>query len=101
GTRRASALVMSGIGLVGAASGVGVILNATLATLVSPLAASDERALLLGGISALVVGGPVWWFSWKPTRKVEPTEIAATGRRVYLIAVFGVSGIVALIALLC
>lgn len=100
GTRRASALVMSGIGLIAAASGIGVILNATLATLVSPLAATDDRALLLGGISALVVGGPVWWLSWRPTRQVEPTEVAATGRRVYLVAVFGVSAIVALIALL-
>ena len=100
GTRRASALVMSGVGLVAAASGLGVIVNATLATLVSPLAASDTRTLLLGGISALVVGGPVWWLEWKPTRQVESTEIGGTGRRVYLIAVFGISAVVALIALL-
>lgn len=100
GTQRASVLVMSGVGLVAAASGLGVIVNATLATLVSPLAASDTRTLLLGGISALVVGGPLWWISWKPTRQVETTEIGGTGRRVYLIAVFGISAVVALIALL-
>lgn len=100
GTRRASTLVMSGVGLVAAASGVGVIVNATLATLVSPLAASDTRTLLLGGISALVVGGPVWWLSWRPTRHVESAEIAGTGRRVYLIAVFGISAVVAIITLL-
>jgi hypothetical protein len=99
-TRRASGLVMSALGLAAAASGIGVILNAALAALVSPLAASDTRTVLLGGISALVVGGPVWWLSWKPTRRVESTEIGYTGRRVYLIAVFGVSAIVALIALL-
>lgn len=100
GTRRAAALVMSGLGLGAAASGIGVIINATLAALVSPLAASDTRSLLLGGISALVVGGPVWWLSWKPARQIESTEIGSTGRRVYLIAVFGVSAIVALITLL-
>ena len=100
GTRRASGLVMSGVGLVAAASGLGVIVNATLATLVSALAASDTRTLLLGGISALIVGGPVWWLEWKPTRQVESTEIGGTGRRVYLIAVFGISAVVALIALL-
>lgn len=100
GTQRASVLVMSGVGLVAAASGLGVIVNATLATLFSPLAASDTRTLLLGGISALVVGGPLWWISWKPTRHVETTEIGGTGRRVYLIAVFGISAVVALIALL-
>ncbi|MBT2497516.1 hypothetical protein J7E25_00220 [Agromyces sp. ISL-38] len=100
GTRRAGALVMSGLGLVAAASGIGVVINATLATLASPLAASDTRSLLLGGISALAVGGPVWWISWKPARQVGSTEIGSTGRRVYLIAVFGVSAVVALITLL-
>ncbi|RXZ71751.1 DUF5671 domain-containing protein [Agromyces albus] len=100
GTRRAGALVMSGLGLVAAASGIGVVINATLAALVSPIAASDTRSLLLGGISALVVGGPVWWLNWKPARRVEATEAGSTGRRVYLIAVFGISAIVALITVL-
>ncbi|WP_248305510.1 DUF5671 domain-containing protein [Agromyces sp. H66] len=99
-THRASTLVMSAVGLAAAASGIGVVLNATLAALVSPLAASDTRALLLGGISALVVGGPVWWLNWKPTRRPGPAEIAYVGRRVYLVAVFGVSAVVALVALL-
>ncbi|GAA1762957.1 DUF5671 domain-containing protein [Agromyces humatus] len=100
GTRRASALGMSAVGLAAAASGIGVVLNATLAAAVSPLAASDTRALLLGGVSALVVGGPAWWLSWKPTRRVDPAEVATPARRVYLVAVFGVSAVVALIALL-
>lgn len=99
-TRRAGSLVMAGVGLAASASGVGIVLNATLAALVSPLVASDTRSLLLGGISALVVGGPVWWLSWSPTRRPDSTEIGRPGRRVYLVAVFGVSAIVALIALL-
>lgn len=99
-TRRASALVMSGVGLAAAASGIGIVVNATLAALVSPLAASDTRSLLLGGISALLVGGPVWWLSWSPTRRSDTDEIGRPGRRVYLVAVFGISAIVALIALL-
>lgn len=99
-TRRPSTLVMSGVGLIAAASGIGVVVSAALAALVSPLAASDSRSLLLGGISALVVGGPAWWLSWKPVARTEPAEIAYPGRRVYLIAVFGVSAVVALVALL-
>lgn len=100
GTRRAGALVMSGLGLVAAASGIGVITNTTLATLVSPLAASDTRSLLFGGISALVVGGPVWWLNWRPAGQVGSTAAGSAGRRVYLIVVFGVSAIVALITVL-
>ncbi len=91
---------MSGVGLVGAASGIGVVVSAALAEFVSPLAASDSRSLLLGGISALVVGGPAWWLSWKPLARTDAAEIAYPGRRVYLIAVFGVSAVVALVALL-
>ena len=99
-TRRASELVMSGVGLIGVASGIGIIVNTALGALASPILAADNRSLLFGGISALVVGGPVWWLSWKPTRHVAASEIAQPGRRVYLVAVFGVSAVVALIALL-
>jgi hypothetical protein len=55
---------------------------------------------LLGGISALVVGAPVWWLVWRPANRLSAAESAATARRIYLIAVFGVSAVVALITLL-
>lgn len=98
GTRSATRLVEAGIGLIGAASGIGVIVNALLAALSTPLAGSDVRALLLGGIASLVVGAPVWWRAWRPLDTAE--DAGATGRRVYLVAVFGVSAVVAIIALL-
>ena len=99
-TRRASQLVTSGVALAAAASGVGVIVNATLAMTVSPLAGGGTRTLLLGGISSLIVGGPVWWLAWKPTRPPQTGDAIPPGRRVYLIVFFGISAVVALIALL-
>ncbi|TFD31254.1 hypothetical protein E3T49_06395 [Cryobacterium cryoconiti] len=99
-TKLASKLVTSGLGLVAAASGLGVVVNAILAATIAPLAGSDTRTLLLGGISALVVGGPVWWAAWRPALPVEPAEVRSTGRRVYLILVFGVSAVVAIVTLL-
>lgn len=99
-TRRARRLAMSAIGLAATAAGIGVVLNAVLAAFVSPLAVSGPRTLLLGGLSALVVGGPTWWLNWRPLRAVDPDEVVDPGRRVYLVAVFGVSALVALIALL-
>ena len=100
GTMRAGLLVTSAVALAAAASGVGVIVNAMLAAAVSPLAGGAARTLLLGGISSLVVGGPVWWLAWKPTGQPRTADAIPPGRRVYLIAFFGVSAVVALIALL-
>ncbi len=98
GTRLAARLVTSGVALAAAASGVGVIVNALLAALVSPVVGSDPRTLLLGGISSLAVGGPVWWLAWRPA--AEPADTERARRRVYLVAVFGLSAVVALITLL-
>lgn len=99
-TRRASRLVTSGVALAAAASGIGVLINATLAMAVSPLAGGGMRTLLLGGLSSLIVGGPVWWLAWQPTRQPHTGDAVPPGRRVYLIAFFGISAVVAVIALL-
>ncbi|MGN7199865.1 DUF5671 domain-containing protein [Arthrobacter sp. SAFR-044] len=99
-TRRASLLVTSAVALAAAASGVGVVVNALLAAAVSPLAGGATRTLLLGGLSSLVVGAPVWWLAWKPRHQPRTAEDIPPGRRVYLVAFFGVSAVVALITLL-
>jgi len=99
-TRRASLLVTSAVALAAAASGVGVVVNALLAAAVSPLAGGATRTLLLGGISSLAVGAPVWWLAWKPRHQPRSADEIPPGRRVYLVAFFGVSAVVALITLL-
>ena len=98
--RQASTLVTSGISLIAAATGIGVIVNALLATLTTPLAGSDPRTLLLGGISSLLVGGPLWWLTWRPTTVPAADPRRSAGRSVYLVVVFGISAVVALITLL-
>ena len=97
--RSATALVSSGLALAVAASGFGVTVNALLAALVSPIADTGIRPLLLGGISALLVAGPVWWLLWRLGTPVH-LRVTTPGRRVYLVIVFGVSAVVALITLL-
>lgn len=98
--RRSGRLVISAIALIGAASGFGVIVNALLTSFSGPLIDDDPRTLLLGGISALVVGAPVWWLAWRPAREVTAEEAADPSRRVYLVVVFGASAIVAIVTLL-
>lgn len=106
--RQGSRLVTSGVALVAAASGIGVIVNAALAMMASPLAGSGARTLLLGGISSLLVGGVVWWLTWKPLEKSPAGASGPAGgsgnwqnaRRIYLIVVFGLSAVVAVVTLL-
>ncbi|WEO78186.1 DUF5671 domain-containing protein [Cryobacterium sp. SO2] len=98
--REAASLVTSGIALVATATGIGVIVNALLAALTTPLAASDPRTLLLGGISSVLVGGPLWWVTWRPGTALDPRRRRSPGRGVYLVVVFGISAVVALITLL-
>lgn len=99
-TRQAAKLVTTGVALAAAATGIGVVVNSALGIAATPLAGGGTRTLLLGGISSLAVGGPLWWFTWKPGMPPEPTELGRRGRRVFLIAVFGLSAIVAVITLL-
>ncbi|WP_246468752.1 hypothetical protein [Arthrobacter ipis] len=64
--RETGLLLASGVAVVAAASGVGVVVNAALGFAETALAGTGTRTLLLGGISALVVGGAVWWWAWQP-----------------------------------
>ncbi|WP_353712391.1 DUF5671 domain-containing protein [Arthrobacter sp. K5] len=92
--RETGLLLASGVALIAAASGVGVVVNAALGFAETTLAGTGTRTLLLGGISALAVGGAVWWRAWQPANR------GAAGRRIYLVVIFGISAVVALIALL-
>ncbi len=98
--QQAARLLLSGIGLVVAASGIGVVVNALLEALTQSLVDTDRLDLLFGGLSALVVGAPVWYAYWRPASPVDAKEVGSTGRSVYLVAVFGVSALTALITVL-
>ncbi|BCT76952.1 hypothetical protein SCMU_27940 [Sinomonas cyclohexanicum] len=99
--RQAARLVTAGVAVVGAASGIGVIVNAVLSLATPTLAGTNALTLLLGGIASLAVGGTVWWLVWKPTRALsEPVSVRPAGRRVYLVVIFGVSAVAALVTLL-
>ncbi|MBT2550619.1 DUF5671 domain-containing protein [Arthrobacter sp. ISL-65] len=110
--RETGLLLAAGVAVVAAVSGVGLVVNAALGFAETTLAGTGTRTLLLGGISALLVGGAVWWRAWQPADRrgsasadnadgadTVPSRTAA-GRRIYLVAVFAISAVVALIALL-
>jgi hypothetical protein len=96
----ATGLVTSGVALATVATGVGVTINSLLAAVSTPLLDSDIRPLLLGGISMLLIGGVLWWATWRPWHAAAPDRVATPGRRIYLVVIFGVSALVALVTLL-
>lgn len=83
------------------ALGVGIVVQntTTLGTLISNQDARTQASSLL---AALIVGLPVWRFSWHlAQRRVEhsPEERNALERRLFFAAVFAVTSILSLIAL--
>lgn len=100
GAKLGARLVSAGVSLAATATGIGIVVNSILAAIEAPLAEADSRSLLFAGLSALVVGGPVWWLIWKPLTPATVALARETGRRVYLITVFGISALVAIITLL-
>ncbi len=123
--RRVYDYLMSAVGLVAAAAGLTMILVAG----VEALAGSADLLLgggavnaLLAALTLLLVGVPVWWIHWRRCQRAatrdfagEPTdetptanaargpargELSSRTRRIYLLLLFGLSGVVAVIALL-
>jgi hypothetical protein len=93
---RVARLVLAGVGLIIAVSGIGVIVNVALASLTSSIVGGSRVDLLHGGLTALMVGTPVWWSRWQPTRPPSIEEVASKSRRAYLLVGFGLAGVVAL-----
>lgn len=93
--REAGRQVLSGIALALGATGFGMVVNALLASLDPPLAGNAPADLLRVGLALFVIGLGVWLVFWRPAASAQ-----ARSRRVYLVLVFGVSAVVALVALL-
>lgn len=106
--KRVYEYVVAGIGLVAAAVGVVLILVAAVSAVAGPtgviLGGRSALNTVLGAATLLVVGGPVWWVFWRRIEiaaRAEPEqERASTVRRIYVVILFGVAGLAAVVALL-
>lgn len=104
--RRVYEYSIAGVGLVGFAGGLSVLLIALLQQLVPAtdvVAGESEVNTLIAAVTFLAVGGPLWWGFWSRIRRsrvADPQpEIRSRTRRVYLALLFGVGGLTALISL--
>ena len=103
--RRLYQHLMAGIGLVAAAVGLVLVVAALVeaATTVG-LVVDEPINTLLAALTALGVGGVVWrrhWYLIGQAQQLAPeAEAASLVRRIYLVVLFGVGAVAAVIALI-
>ncbi len=104
--RRIYEYAIAAIGLLAASSGFTMILVSILQSIASSNQISGESSIntLLAAVTLIGVGGPVWWLQWesiqKKTNANSAVEQSSFIRRLYLLLLFGVVGITAVIVLL-
>lgn len=87
--------IVSGIALAMTASGLGMVINSLLTSIAPNLLATGSSSTLRLGISMLLVGAVAWNYFFRPFSPADSKD-----RRVYLVLFFGISSLVALVALL-
>lgn len=98
--------LMAGIGLLAAAGGLAMVLVALVESMTraTVIVGNSGENSLLGAMTLLVVGSPVWWIFWRRIQlallRVPLEEQTSPTRRVYLFLLFGIGGITAVITLL-
>lgn len=103
--RRVYEYLLAGIGLVAAAAGLTTLLMALVEAVTgTAYVAGAALNTLLAAATLLVVGGPVWWLHWRLAQRAAvdspATELTSPTRRIYLVVLFGVGGIAAVVAVL-
>lgn len=96
--------LLSGIALAAAATGVALAVVALVDVVnPAPLVGSVVNGVLAAA-TLVLVGGPLWWWFWRRVeraRRADPAgEAASPSRRVYLVLLFGVAGLVAVVVVL-
>jgi hypothetical protein len=97
--------LLSGAGLVVAASGVATLITISLKAAAGLGITSFESGNATAtALTLLVVGAPLWWRYWSTIqeyRKAIPEpELRSVTRRIYIFLLFGVAGIVAVVNLI-
>lgn len=103
--RRVYEHLMAALGLVAASTGTILVLSA-LVEAASGAAFVGGRAVntLLAALTLLAVGGPVWAWHWRligvAARAAPAEELTSPTRRLYLLILVGIGGLVAVAALI-
>ncbi|WP_153506379.1 DUF5671 domain-containing protein [Cumulibacter manganitolerans] len=97
--------LMAGLGLIAAAVGAGTALVGFIEAVTPGVDVGMSVVnTVLAAVTLLIVGAPVWWVFWSRIRRAADLdragEVTSPTRRTYLILLFGVAGVAAVIALI-
>ncbi len=103
--RRVYEYLVSAIGLLASAAGVGMVIVAVIEAFTPGLDLGvSVTNTLLGAVTLLVVNVPLWLLFWGRVQRVMAgdriTETTSLIRRIYLVLLFGVAGVAAVVALI-
>lgn len=92
---------VTGVGLIATVGGLAAVIAACIqALLPADLLYRSDRSGLVAAVTVLLVGAPLWWRYWAAVqdwRLADPeAELRSPTRRIYLICVFGLGGVLAL-----
>ena len=102
---RAHSYTVAGVGLIATVGGAAAVIAAIVQALVpATVLYPSDRSELVAAVTVLMVGAPLWWRHWTRIQRIrdaQPSvEVASPTRRIYLTALFGLGGVVALVSLL-
>lgn len=103
--KRVYEYLIAGVALAASATGVGTVLVGFIEALTPGIdLGMTTKNTVLAAVTLLIVGAPVWWVYWRRIRvavAADPIgEVPSITRRIYLVALFGIAGIAAVVALL-
>lgn len=103
--RRIYEYIVSGVSLIAASLGILTIIVAAIESITpSDISAGKEGAnSLILAVTLLLVGAPIWWFFWNRVEHEvlkSQEDLASPTRRIFLLMLFGVSGVAAVISLI-
>ena len=103
--RRVYEYIISGISLIAAAAGLMMILVAIFESITpgEVVSTTSSTNTLLLAVTLIFVGAPVWWFFWNRIEShvaIDGHEQSSPTRRIFLLMLFGVSSVAAVISVL-
>jgi hypothetical protein len=103
--RRVYEYIISGISLIAAAAGLMMIFVAIIESFTpgEVVSTTSSTNTLMVAITLLIVGAPIWYFFWTRIEShlvADGEEITSPTRRIFLLMLFGVSSVAAVISVL-